>query len=169
MGINILNHFYNKNCNSPQPFSIEKSFKFPYRGFILTGKCDKVDKVDGKIQITDYKTNYDVPLPVELEYNYQFTFYHIAFERLQQKVDELIYYHLKDNKLLPTKRGQGHIEELLGELYLANDGVKNGQFEPFRGFHCRWCDYPEECNKEGYDNTLYKKYFSMNCATTSKR
>ncbi len=177
-GIEILTNFHNKNRDAPKPFLVEKGFKIRFYDFILGGKCDKVDVTQEGIVVTDYKSDKRHPAEVQLEYNYQFTIYDLAlrhmlkndfkfrselkkwagdkkFKRIEkQGVANLVYYHLVSGEPLKTERRKMHALDLLNELVIADNGIRNGDFRPFFSeWHCGYCGYVNtKCKEEGLES-----------------
>lgn len=82
-GIAILKKFWYENIpyrngELPMP-QVEQRFNFRFKGHNLTGVMDRIQPVDGGVEIWDYKTGYKKPKEQELSRDVQFTFYNLAW------------------------------------------------------------------------------------------
>lgn len=141
----MLESFYNTFHTSDLGVSsLEKLFKIKVDDNVfITGKIDRVDsKIDGSIEIIDYKTG-KVPDEKELKKSLQLSIYALAAtnEGLYNKpIDQvhLTFYYLQDMKKVTMQRTT---EELVTVAQTVKDlatQIKQGTFEPKIG---KWCDY----------------------------
>jgi len=96
-----------------QIYALEKKIDIPnYRGFQLTGKIDRVDKLpNGDLILIDYKLNKVSEFSnyfnnEAFETDFQLIFYYILMKEIGEKVniDQLYYYSLKTGKMVKNKR-----------------------------------------------------------------
>lgn len=83
IGINILKKFYHENLpyrtgELPEPL-VEKRLSIEFKSHRITGRIDRIQPVEGGVEIWDYKTGYKKPSKQELLRNAQFTFYNLIW------------------------------------------------------------------------------------------
>jgi RecB family exonuclease len=153
----ILAGYVEAHRDKPPPILLEYPFAIALRDeetgreFLLRGVIDRVDQADDGLVIVDYKTSKRKPSPKQLNEDLQLTIYTFAANRLfEQKVRQIIYYHLRDQTELQVTRSDGAIKVLLREtLPHVADEIARERFDPKPGYYCRFCDYRELCNEEG--------------------
>tara|TARA_Y100000034_G_C6899985_1_gene415856 strand:- start:1100 stop:2020 length:921 start_codon:yes stop_codon:yes gene_type:complete len=154
MGERILRDFYNKHQYDPKPISVEERFTIDWRGHILKGVIDRVDKdmYDRNI-IIDYKTDKHPPKGRAhiLNNSPQFTIYSLAFKSLyDEELDTILYYHLRSGKLYKTSRTEADYEYLDILCKDIKEAVEKERFTPNYGYQCNFCDYRGPCSKYSY-------------------
>lgn len=96
---------------------IEKSIDFQWECFDLTGKIDRIDKKDGEISITDYKTG---KKEVGLYDNHQFTIYYLAvLNEFGKAPKDMIRSYIRLDKDIPVILGDEHFDYLKNDLEQA--------------------------------------------------
>lgn len=149
LGESILGNFYDRLKNKPRPILYEKRFTdIEFEGHILDVRFDRVDEKNGKIFITDYKTDKHSPgeNPFLLHRHPQFTLYSKAYRlKFNRKEDAILYYHLRSGKVFKTKRSEKDFEYLLQLLNTAGKRINERDFTPFYGWHCNLCGYQPAC------------------------
>ncbi len=154
IAMKILSNFYDKNININRENILyhEKTIIQEFEGYKLLGKLDRIEKTKEGIEIIDYKTSKlspkDPKASFVLHHSVQFTEYSKIF-RLWKKTKEsgLQLYHLRSGKLFETKRSEKDYNYLYQLIRTTDKRIKEGDFTPFYGFHCKLCDYIYECNK----------------------
>lgn len=161
LAMKILSKYYDENINKrEQVLYHEKRVVEKFEGYKLLAKFDKIQKnSEGNIEIVDYKTGKDSPnLGPEIEFvlhhHPQFTQYSKVYREWKNSEslnlpDEsrLLLYHLRSGKTFETKRSGKDYEYLYQLIRTVDRDIKEGNFTPFYGFHCKWCDCLLECNK----------------------
>ncbi|MCL5666712.1 MAG: ATP-dependent helicase [Patescibacteria group bacterium] len=153
-GLDMLKIFYaDTKINPPAPKYIEQRFSLKLGDYSFNGKIDRADLLpSGGLKILDYKTSEKVPKKAAKDdldqlYIYQWA----AQEFLNEKVSELSYWYLNENKIVP--------EEIAPEEKIAK--LKNSLFETielinytiehdlFRQEHAKLRDH--KCQYEGLE------------------
>ncbi|MBU1036428.1 ATP-dependent helicase [Patescibacteria group bacterium] len=140
-GKEILKSFY----NSPKllesfPSYLEKSFNIKIKGYVLTGKIDRLDEVEDSFKIIDYKTG-GAKEKLTGEDKEQLLLYQIAVESLfSQKVKELIYYYLEDDSQLSFLGEEKEIAKFQEKIIKTIEKIKDFDFSHFVNNHQK-CDY----------------------------
>jgi DNA helicase-2/ATP-dependent DNA helicase PcrA len=98
-GLGMLKTFYeNIKEKKPKTKYIEQFFKLKLGAYDVVGKIDRADKLDGGLEIIDYKTG-KVPKTkkdIDQLYVYQWA----AEEFLREKVESLKYWYLQEDKFV---------------------------------------------------------------------
>lgn len=147
-GKQLLEEFW--RIHSPgfhMPLAVEYQFSVNVDGIPLSGKIDRIDKVDGGVSIVDYKTSKELFTSQQLEQDLQLTFYQLAAEKIWKlPVKFLTLYHLRSNTACTC---DGRTPEKLGQARqtLSNvaDGITRGIFTATESWLCPYCDFPEHC------------------------
>lgn len=156
LGEGILREFYSRHKSREPPFEKEKSFgikkdePIDIAGHLVRGVFDRIDNLDGRWFITDYKTDKSSPEKDSfvLHRSPQFTLYSYAFRELFETTEEaLLYYHLRTGDIFKTYRSQKDYDYLKSLLDEVANGIETEKFVPFYGSHCKFCDYKVACEK----------------------
>lgn len=137
-GSKMLKVFYEDlQKDHPRPKYIEKSFRLKLGPYDFTGKIDRADFLNSGIRIIDYKTGNAPKNQKDLDqlYIYQWA----AEEFLNEKVESLRYWFLKDNEILEEKlAGPEEISDLkakmLGKIEVIVDAIK---YDKFKELHAK--------------------------------
>jgi DNA helicase-2/ATP-dependent DNA helicase PcrA len=163
-GRRLLRPFYEHNKSLPKPNMVEKDFseyKIDFAGIRVTGKWDRVDRIEDKTFIIDYKTDFFSPeqdtfllhrLP-------QFTFYAVAWTKKFGEIPHLALHHLRSGKVFKTRRTEEDFAYLEDIITKTKARVLEGDFTPFYGFHCNMCDFKVRCGPDcvGLGSKLKKR------------
>jgi len=118
-GRQIIKDFYEyTHSHTPNPKYLEKSFYLPLGNYKFTGKIDRADAIDGRLEIIDYKTSEKIPKKNEKNDLDQLLVYQWAAEEfLGEKVAKLGYWYIQAQKFLPEQAAnKAQIEELKRRL-----------------------------------------------------
>lgn len=151
----IVIEFYNKHAKTfRKPLYAEYMFNLKINGIPVIGVIDRVDSINGKITICDYKTGNSIK-ENRIKDDPQLMLYQIvAKESLGLDVDRVMIYHV--NSLTPhisNAYSDKQIEELKNKIVGIAKNIESGNFEakPEKN-KCKWCDFNGICN-----DSLYKK------------
>jgi hypothetical protein len=127
---------------------VEYAYTFEVDGVPVTGRVDRVDKLDdGRLRILDYKTGKKLATG-RLEVDAQLTMYQYACETLLgAEIGELVFYHLPTLKEhTTTRRGSKLVDELKGRIVSTAESITKERFDPKPDESvCKWCDYKPIC------------------------
>jgi putative RecB family exonuclease len=148
-GKDILTRYYKKHIGEFFiPYFVEYNFSLEVDGVPVTGKVDRVDRLDdGRIAILDYKTGKSIPAS-RVDADFQLTMYQLACERLlDAKVAKLSFYHLPTLKELSIERHpEGQVDNLRKRITTTAESIIKEEFAPKpEEMKCRWCDYKPIC------------------------
>lgn len=112
----------------------------------LGGKFDRVDLIDDKLVLIDYKTG-KYKEDGQSDYEFQLNFYEYLLVKKypEYKVGKKILFYLKENKIDEYERSEDLNkveEEIINIAETINDDIK---LNPKRNSLCNYCDYQEIC------------------------
>lgn len=119
--------------------------------FNLVGKIDQIVEMDAGICVVDLKTGREMPTDFEIEGDYQFTVYSMAYEALYGTPPAGLYnFQLNHGKYVEYKRTQKHLDELnvvLDNMVNHIESLDGGWYDyhKSRGWHCNRCMYRYAC------------------------
>jgi len=154
-GLAMLRTFYDDlKANPPTPKYIEQRFNLKLGDFFFNGKIDRADLLpSGKLKILDYKTSEKVPKKTDKDdldqlYIYQWA----AQEHLKEKVGELVYWYLNENKTVPEEIATDEKinklkQDLLETIEKINYTIK---YDLFKQEHNKLNNY-HNCEYEGLE------------------
>lgn len=130
------------------PLAVEQQFYLPItEGIVLSGKIDRIDKLDGGLSIVDYKTNQNLFTTENLEQDLQLTFYQLAVESMWKiPVKRLTLYHLRSNTPCSCQgRPPSRLAEARQMVLDVARGIQQQGFPAKENSLCAFCDFPEHC------------------------
>jgi DNA helicase-2/ATP-dependent DNA helicase PcrA len=151
-GLKRMQAFYEEEeASGLQPWRIEHKFDAPLDPHTrLIGRMDRVDKLpDGRVLISDYKTS-DVrdqkKADEEVKDSLQLAIYALAYQAENGKLPDLLELRFLEHgfraSLVPDQK---YISKKREEILKAAQGMREGQFAPDPGFHCKFCAYNGIC------------------------
>lgn len=153
LGGDILERFYHRQAHRPPPLAVELAFEIPFGDQTLVGFVDRVDEGQNGLIVVDYKSGKRKPSPNEAAKDLQLTVYALAVrEMLGQRIDRVEFHFLRDGCGISSTRDAIAIQTQLGEVWkYAQSTIASGEFLPSPGYYCRFCDYRELCEAEGFE------------------
>ena len=132
---------------SPQSvLQTEAVFETKVGESMLAGRIDRVDGLGGGgVAVVDYKTG-KPKTQEDADESLQLSIYALAAqEKWGYRVDRLAFYNLDGNQPVFTTRNSAQLEEAKARVLEVAAKIGEGQFEPNKGFHCRFCAYRDLC------------------------
>ncbi len=125
-------------------FALEKSFKLYLGDTKFTGKIDRIDLVDGGVEIIDYKTGQSRDKYGDFDDQLNFYAYgaEIAFKLHPIR---LTYYFLESGEKKSFEANPMTYEMTKSKVLETSAEIKKGEFVANPGMHCSWCDYKDIC------------------------
>lgn len=128
-------------------YTIEKYFKVPLpfdKDIFLSGKVDRIDCINKKIKIVDYKDGKKHPFE---HYSDQLKIYQWAVGKLYGREIESTEIHLlKTSEIISHKKFNSHeINKILDDLSIVVTQINNENFEPQKNDYCNFCAFKEDC------------------------
>ncbi len=118
-----------------------------FEGFTISSKIDRVDVLESKVRLIDYKTSKNLKELLEDENDFQLLFYRLWAESVYpDKEIETIYWDLYDSKEIPvdTSNKDERLEELLRSL--IHTGIQRFDMTDDESA-CSYCDYKIACGR----------------------
>jgi DNA helicase-2/ATP-dependent DNA helicase PcrA len=148
-GKTILKAFYEDfRKNPPQILGIEQSFVFKLGNYWLKGKIDRVDKIEGGIELIDYKTGKSKER-LSAEDKEQLLIYQLAAQSLQnlfpEKVKTLTYYYLESGQKCSFSAQPQELEKIKEKLIDRIQKIKSSDFPAQPSRLCQYCDFYNIC------------------------
>jgi putative RecB family exonuclease len=133
----------------PQPLGIESRIKatvqFENIEFALGGRYDRLDNVDGTLELIDYKTTKNASMPDSVDV--QLGLYSIALEQVyQQSLKKVTLIFLRAGETLSFEVNQHHREKV--HSLIADLAIRlraDNEWTPSTGNHCDRCGYVKYC------------------------
>ncbi|MBI4055351.1 MAG: PD-(D/E)XK nuclease family protein [Elusimicrobia bacterium] len=148
-GRRILTAFHQKHVKDYKlPFFAEYAFHLEVGGVPVTGKVDRIDKLeDSRLAVVDYKTGkaFDIS---RVEKDTQLTMYQMACEELLgMPVAQLTFYHLPSLTELTVRRHpDGQVQAWRKRIVDVAEDIGAKKFLPKpEDRKCSWCDYKGLC------------------------
>jgi len=161
-GIKILKEYYQKNY--PTNFCIvdlETRFEVPLLDKIsneihtVTGKIDRIDKIENGFEIIDYKTAKKMPPQKKVDENLQLSTYYLGIINRWPSIKEknkkvkLSLYFLRHSEKLSTERTIEQLnetqEKILRIIRQIKEMEEKEEFKPRANALCDWCSYQKWC------------------------
>lgn len=149
-GKEILKTFYAKHKdNWPSIKHLEKGFNIKLKSeenvYTIRGVVDRVDAVNGKVRIVDYKTG-NPKDKLTFEDKAQLFIYQIAAEEIfGYKVDSLVFYYLDDNTEMEFLGTDKELEKLKESIVKNIKEINKGEFPAKPSILCKYCDFNDIC------------------------
>ena len=147
-GKEVLTEFWrNHSADFKLPLAIERSFNVDIGDVPLSGKIDRVDKLEsGGLSIVDYKSGKALFTKDQLDRDLQLTLYQVAAERTWGiPVEKLTLYHLRSNTPCSCSgRGTEQLEEAIALVHGVAEAIAREEFPARENQYCP-CDFPEHC------------------------
>lgn len=143
-----LRSFYRSfDTRTPEPRFLEVGFTLRFGPVVLKGRIDRIDAVEGGIEIIDYKTGSPKRLEdLSREDKEQLFLYQIASkEALGLEPRKLTFHYLEDNSTVSFLGSEIDLDKLRETIEDRVSAIRESTFEPTPGFHCSYCDYADIC------------------------
>jgi len=149
-GRQIIKDFYEKyKDNWPNAVMLEKGFNYKIpvgkEYYTIRGNIDRVDEVDGKLKIVDYKTG-GAKDKLSFDEKAQLLIYQIAIEEVfRQPVEKLAYYYLENNSEMEFIAKPDDLVKVKEKISEVITEIKKGEFPPRPSELCKFCDFKDIC------------------------
>ncbi|OGL95154.1 hypothetical protein A2348_02420 [Candidatus Uhrbacteria bacterium RIFOXYB12_FULL_58_10] len=131
----------------PNPRFLEQDFTLKIGDAVIKGRIDRVDAVDGGVEIIDYKTG--TPKEdgkLDASDKEQLLLYQMAAKNIfGLKPVKLTYHYLEDNSQVSFIGDEKDLLRLQEKILDRVNGIRRSNFGPTPGFHCKYCDFADIC------------------------
>jgi len=135
------------------PTYIEKEFNFVLDRDRITGRWDRVDVINGKVSIIDYKSSQvrdKKKADKRTKESLQLGIYALAYYKIFGKIPDSVKLHFLETGIV----GEAHLTEddldaVVDKIRKASRGIREGIFNPQPSYiSCRFCPYQSICPDE---------------------
>jgi len=135
------------------PTYIEKEFNFVLDRDRITGRWDRVDVINGKVSIIDYKSSQvrdKKKADKRTKESLQLGIYALAYYKIFGKIPDSVKLHFLETGIV----GEAHLTEddldaVVDKIRKASRGIREGIFDPQPSYiSCRFCPYQSICPDE---------------------
>jgi DNA helicase-2/ATP-dependent DNA helicase PcrA len=148
-GVDALKEFHRKVVeHQPKPFLLEAGFTLKIGDILMKGRIDRIDSVEGGVEIIDYKTG-RAKEKLDWDDRRQLVLYALAAEQCFNPplvVKALTYYYVETNETMSFAPTDKDKEKLLDEIKETVSAIRTSTFDPKPGpFTCKYCDFKDIC------------------------
>ena len=154
-GKRTLENFYARVENEKVlPTYVEKEFNFLLGKNRITGRWDRVDIVNGKVYIIDYKSS-DIKdkkkADKRAKESLQLAIYALAYQMIYGKIPDSVRLHFLETGVIgEATLGEKELSRTIDKIEEASRGIRSGFFEPQPKYlSCRFCPYLNICPHQG--------------------
>ncbi|MFA6018286.1 MAG: ATP-dependent DNA helicase [Patescibacteria group bacterium] len=133
--------------NPPSPKFLEKGFTLKVGDVLVKGRIDRIDDVEGGVEIVDYKTG-TPKVKLEWDDRRQLVLYAIAAEESFTPplvVKKLSFYYVESNTAVSFEPTDKDREKLKMQIHATMEQIRTSLFEATPGPHCQYCDFKDIC------------------------
>lgn len=153
LGKKILKDLYDKFQADPpsilevnDQLALEIWFNLKIGDNLLNGRIDRIDQVVGGVRVIDYKTG-KAKDKLDADSKQQLLLYQIAVEEAYGlKPVEMAYHYVEEDKFLSFLGTEKEKKEQKEKITQQIEKVKQSDFSPTPGFHCKYCNFRDICN-----------------------
>ncbi len=131
----------------PRPLHLEKGFTVKFGDVTVRGRIDRVDAIEGGVEIIDYKTG-KPKTELEADEKRQLMIYQIAaMECFNPSLmpTKLTYHYLEDNSRVSFIGTPEQLDELRAEIVATAQAIRTSDFKATPSFMCDYCDFKDIC------------------------
>lgn len=146
-GERVLKEFHAKHAAAGWPIihALEQPFTVKFDAFSVLGKADRIDVVDGGVEIVDYKTG-SPRERLDAEDKMQLLIYQVAATQALGVTPKMLsYYYLETNEKVTFLGTDDELAELAEAIVDVGNRIARGEFAATAGRHCRTCDFKNIC------------------------
>jgi len=145
-GAQMLEEFYDLHKAAwPSVLHLEERFRVPLGEYTIKGAIDRVDTVEGGVEVIDYKTG--TPPKTGKKDQKQLYLYALALQQIfEEAPTKLTYYFLENNIELSTDFDAEKMQSVQEWALQIIEKIQSANFEPTPSQQvCKHCDYREIC------------------------
>lgn len=132
---------------APTPIFLERGFTIKIDDIVVRGRVDRIDEVEGGVEIIDYKTgNPKTEKDLSATDKMQLMLYQLAAKELfGLEPKRLTFHYLKDHSRVSFLATDDELSALKDKIRKQITAIRARQFDPTPGFMCRYCDFKDIC------------------------
>ena len=147
-GLDQLRSYYDTLIHErPRPLFVEHGFTLNIGDVALKGRVDRIDEVEGGVEIIDYKTGTPkTKKDLNAQDKMQLMLYQLAARDIfGLEPARLTFHYLKDNTRVSFLAKEKQLEALRDTIGSQIQTIRARLFDPTPGFHCQFCDFKDVC------------------------
>jgi len=145
--VSLVRYYDELLVDIPKPLFLEKGFTLKLGDISIRGRIDRIDSVDGGVEIIDYKTGTPKDdSKLSATDKMQLLLYQLAARDIfGLEPKKLTFHYLKDNSRISFLGTDKELDALRDTIQETINGIRGREFEPTPGFMCRFCDFKDIC------------------------
>ena len=160
MGMTLLTQYYHKfgpHFNQ-SVLKTEEKLEFNIQGYPFVGIVDRIDQINSRLIVVDYKTGKKELSSSSLKDDLQMGIYHLAMKSNFERSEgvELSHHYLRTGNTVFVQFQSDDKTELedkiIDKVNHINLAIEKDEFEPKESNLCNWCYYWKECDKKNRSN-----------------
>jgi len=156
--VTLEDFFKREEEKNIMPAHLEKEFKVSLGLEKLVGRFDRIDIVDNRVYILDYKSSQvedQKEANKRAKQSKQMDIYSLAYKLTFGKMPEAVQlYFLESGLIGETKKKEEHLEKIEEEIKDVAEGIRSQNFEAKPRYRaCYWCAYNQICPYTAYKTT----------------
>jgi DNA helicase II / ATP-dependent DNA helicase PcrA len=139
---------YSSFISEPRtPLFLERGFTIKIDDIVLKGRVDRIDQVEGGVEIIDYKTGKPKTLKtLNPSDKMQLLLYQLVAKDVFELVPKkLTFHYLSDNSEVSFIGTEKDLDSLRATIRDRISQIRGRQFDATPGFSCGFCDYKDIC------------------------
>lgn len=147
-GLEHLRAYYESwKIERPHPLFLERGFTVMIGDVVLRGRVDRIDQVEGGVEIIDYKTGKPKSLKgLSPQDKMQLMLYQLAARDIfGLEPVRLTFHYLTDNTRVSFLAKEKQLDALRDTIGAQIQNIRARLFDPTPGFHCQFCDFKDVC------------------------
>ena len=150
-GREALRRFYaDQETNGIVPVFIEKEFSFPLRNNRIIGRWDRIDILNGKTFIIDYKSSQvknQKDADSKAKESLQLSIYALAYNEIHGFVpDEVRLYFIESGRIGRAKKNKSDLDAVKEKIFTAAKGIRARNYTATPSYMvCKYCVFNEIC------------------------
>lgn len=147
-GLDQLRAYYDSwKMERPSTLFLERGFTIKIGDVVLRGRVDRIDQVEGGVEIIDYKTGKPKTMKsLSAQDKMQLMLYQLAARDIfGLEPIRLTFHYLTDNTRVSFLAKEKQLDALRDTIGSQIGNIKARLFDPTPGFHCQFCDFRDVC------------------------
>jgi diguanylate cyclase (GGDEF)-like protein len=155
----LLRNFFANNDVTISPLFTEEFFRVNIEDFYLTGKIDRIDEIQGGVEIIDYKTGGYILTPEELNEDLQMNIYALCcwekYKLFPKIVSQIFLQHNQKVSVIKTPEVLQEIKQYV--IDIVRRIYSDEKFLPVENKLCPYCDFLIVCPLMGMGAKIVKE------------
>ena len=137
------------------PSAVEQPFAFFLGANKIVGRWDRLDEVEGRVCISDYKSSTvrdQKEADKKAQESLQLSLYALAYERTHDRIPDTVHLHFLESGAIGTAvKDAGDLVETAASIEAVAQGIRGRRFAATPGYlQCGYCAFREICPSTAY-------------------